>query len=58
MAIVTTAKRADFALIHQERQITPFMDSVLVRDDYDRAKPDPEPYLAGCGASVLPKKQP
>ncbi|WP_281285076.1 HAD-IA family hydrolase [Nocardioides albertanoniae] len=24
-----------------------FMDFVLVREDYDRAKPHPEPYLAG-----------
>lgn len=47
MAIVTTAKRADFELIHQERQITPYMDFVLVREDYTLAKPDPEPYLAG-----------
>jgi HAD superfamily hydrolase (TIGR01509 family) len=47
MAIVTTAKRADFDLIHQGRQITRFMDFVLVREDYDRAKPHPEPYLAG-----------
>lgn len=47
MAIVTTAKRVDFDLIHQERQITPYMDFVLVREDYVRAKPDPEPYLTG-----------
>lgn len=47
MAIVTTAKRADFELIHQERQITSYMDFVLVREDYTLAKPDPEPYLAG-----------
>lgn len=47
MAIVTTAKRADFELIHQERQITPYMDFVLVREDYTLAKPHPEPYLAG-----------
>lgn len=47
MAIVTTAKRADFELIHQERQITPYMDFVLVREDYMLAKPDPEPYLTG-----------
>jgi HAD superfamily hydrolase (TIGR01509 family) len=47
MAIVTTAKRADFELIHQERQITPYMDFVLVREDYTLAKPDPEPYLTG-----------
>ena len=47
MAIVTTAKRADFELIHERRQIRQFMEFVLVRDDYERAKPHPEPYLAG-----------
>jgi HAD superfamily hydrolase (TIGR01509 family) len=47
MAIVTTAKRADFELIHETRQITRFMDFVLVREDYERAKPHPEPYLTG-----------
>jgi HAD superfamily hydrolase (TIGR01509 family) len=47
MAIVTTAKRADFELIHEKRRIRQFMDFVLVREDYERAKPHPEPYLAG-----------
>jgi HAD superfamily hydrolase (TIGR01509 family) len=47
MAVVTTSKRADFDLIHAERQITPFMDFVLVREDYAHAKPHPEPYLEG-----------
>jgi HAD superfamily hydrolase (TIGR01509 family) len=45
MAIVTTSKREDFELIHQGRHIRQYMDFVLVRDDYTRAKPDPEPYL-------------
>jgi HAD superfamily hydrolase (TIGR01509 family) len=45
MAIVTTAKRADFDLIHERRRIRQFMDFVLVRDDYEHAKPHPEPYL-------------
>jgi len=45
MAIVTTSKRSDFELIHASRQITGFMDFVLVREDYERAKPHPEPYL-------------
>lgn len=45
MAIVTTSKRADFELIHQDLHISRYMDFVLVRDDYTRAKPDPEPYL-------------
>ena len=55
MAIVTTAKRADFDLIHAGRRITQFMDFVLVRDDYEHAKPHPEPYLTGLrrfGASA------
>jgi HAD superfamily hydrolase (TIGR01509 family) len=47
MGIVTTAKRADFEIIHENRQIRQFMDFVLVREDYELAKPHPEPYLAG-----------
>ncbi|WP_034261527.1 HAD family hydrolase [Actinospica robiniae] len=47
MAIVTTAKRADFEIIHEKRRIKQFMDFVLVRDDYKLAKPHPEPYLTG-----------
>jgi HAD superfamily hydrolase (TIGR01509 family) len=47
MAIVTTAKRADFDIIHEHRQVRQFMDFVLVREDYQLAKPHPEPYLAG-----------
>lgn len=45
LAIVTTAKRADFQLIHEKRKIVRYMDFVLVRDDYEHAKPHPEPYL-------------
>jgi HAD superfamily hydrolase (TIGR01509 family) len=45
MAIVTTAKRVDFDLIHEQRRIRQFMDFVLVREDCERAKPHPEPYL-------------
>ncbi|MCP2323188.1 HAD superfamily hydrolase (TIGR01509 family) [Hamadaea flava] len=47
MAIVTTAKRLDFDLIHEKRHIRKFMDFVLVREDYQLAKPHPEPYLTG-----------
>jgi HAD superfamily hydrolase (TIGR01509 family) len=47
MAIVTTAKRVDFDIIHERRQITRFMDFVLARGDYELAKPHPEPYLTG-----------
>jgi len=50
MAVVTTARRVDFELIHEKRRIRPFMDFVLVREDYARAKPHPEPYLTGLKA--------
>lgn len=47
MAIVTTAKRADFDVIHEKRQIMQFMEFAIVREDYELAKPHPGPYLAG-----------
>jgi len=47
MAIITTAKKQDFALIHKDRNIVSYMDFVLVREDYEKSKPHPEPYLKG-----------
>lgn len=46
MAIVTTAKREDFDLIHRDRDIVRHMRFVLASGDYPRAKPAPDPYLA------------
>ena len=47
MAIVTTARRVYFEIIHEKRKVIQFMDFVLVREDYKLAKPHPEPYLTG-----------
>lgn len=47
MAIVTTAKRVDFELIHKNRSIVQYMDFVLTVEDYEYAKPHPCPYLKG-----------
>ena len=47
MAIVTTSKRPDFDLIHERRSILHYMDFYLTVEDYDHAKPHPEPYLTG-----------
>ena len=44
MAIVTTARRVDFDVIHEGRHIRRFMEFVLTREDYRLAKPHPEPY--------------
>ncbi len=47
MGIVTTSKPPDFALIHERRAILDYMEFYLTREDYERAKPHPEPYLRG-----------
>ena len=57
MAIVTTSKRTDFELIHapaQGRDIVRHMRFVLVRDDYEHAKPAPDPYLAALARFDVP----
>jgi HAD superfamily hydrolase (TIGR01509 family) len=45
MAIVTTAKKVDFEIIHRDRTIVSYMDFVLANGDYARSKPAPDPYL-------------
>ncbi len=45
LAIVTTAKPADFDLIHRDRHLVDHVEFVLTRADCVRAKPHPEPYL-------------
>ena len=57
MAIVTTCKRVDFEIIHEQRQIRRFMDFVLVREDYQLTKPHPEPYLTGLRRLGASKKE-
>jgi HAD superfamily hydrolase (TIGR01509 family) len=46
MAIVTTARRVDFDLIHAERDIVRHFEFTLTVEDYPRAKPHPDPYQA------------
>lgn len=57
MAIVTTSKRADFEVIHENRHIRQFMDFVLVREDYEQAKPHPEPYLTALKRFAAAKEE-
>lgn len=47
MAIITTSRRVDFEIIHKNLGITDFMDFILCEEDYNFAKPHPEPYLKG-----------
>jgi len=45
MAIVSTSKRADVALIHRSHVLLPFFEFVLTIEDYAQPKPAPDPYL-------------
>lgn len=47
MGIVTTSRRVDFEIIHNNRGITDYMDFILCEGEYPRAKPHPDPYLKG-----------
>ncbi|PUE66531.1 HAD family hydrolase [Arcobacter caeni] len=47
MGIVTTSRRVDFEIIHKNLGIVDYMDFVLSEEDYNFAKPHPEPYLKG-----------
>jgi HAD superfamily hydrolase (TIGR01509 family) len=45
MAIVTTARKEDFNLIHKNRPLAGYMDAIFALGDYKRSKPYPDPYL-------------
>ena len=47
MGIVTTSRRVDFDLVHNNLDIVKYMDFTLCVEEYPRSKPYPDPYLAG-----------
>ena len=47
MAIITSARREDFELIHEKRGISEHMEFILCSKEYPRSKPHPDPYLKG-----------
>ena len=57
MGIVTTSRRVDFNIIHDSRGITPFMNFILCEEDYEFAKPHPQPYLKGLDILGGTKKE-
>ena len=46
MGIVTSSRKEHFELIHRTTGLLDFIDFVLTRQDYERTKPHPDPYLA------------
>lgn len=47
MCVITSARREDFDLLHQNRGIVDHMSFVLCSGEYKRSKPHPDPYLEG-----------
>jgi len=45
MGIVTSSRREHFEMIHSRTGFTRFFKLILTNEDYDKSKPDPEPYL-------------
>ena len=57
MGVVTSSRLDHFELIHANSGLLPFFDFVLTNSDYERAKPDPEPYLLALARSgALPEQ--
>jgi HAD superfamily hydrolase (TIGR01509 family) len=44
MGIVTSSRRDHFDLIHRASGLLRYFDFFLTREDYERSKPDPDPY--------------
>jgi HAD superfamily hydrolase (TIGR01509 family) len=45
MAVVTSSLRKHFEIIHRRTNYLRFFNFVLTREDYNKSKPEPEPYL-------------
>ena len=45
MAVVTSSLREHFEIIHRRTGYRRFFNLVLTREDYNKSKPEPEPYL-------------
>jgi len=52
IGVVTSSKRRHFDVIHERSGMRDFFSFVLAREDYERSKPHPDPYLSAlkhCG---------
>ncbi len=57
MGIVTSCLKEHFDIVHAGTGLLPFFDFVLTREDYEKSKPDPEPFLtAAAQAGIGPEE--
>jgi HAD superfamily hydrolase (TIGR01509 family) len=57
MGIVTTSRREHFDIIHRSSGLLQYFSFILTREDYDKSKPDPEPYLRGLEKMGVEKSE-
>jgi HAD superfamily hydrolase (TIGR01509 family) len=53
MAVVTSSSREHFDLVHAASGLLRYFEFALTREDYERSKPDPEPYLRALARAGL-----
>jgi HAD superfamily hydrolase (TIGR01509 family) len=51
MGIVTTTKREYFVKVHETTGFIKYFDFIVAREDYEKSKPSPDPYLIGISVS-------
>lgn len=57
MAIVTSAYRKHFDIIHQRTGLRRFFEFVVTVEDFSKWKPDPEPYIRAVAKSGVPTER-
>ena len=57
MAIVTSSRGENFYALHEKTNLLKYFDFVLVREDYELSKPNPEPYLLALEKSGCKKEE-
>jgi HAD superfamily hydrolase (TIGR01509 family) len=53
MGVVTSAQKVHFDAVHRATGVERYFEFVLTREDYERTKPDPEPYRKAVGRMAL-----
>ena len=57
LGIVTSSKKEHFDIIHKKSGLLKYFDFVLTPEDYDNAKPAPDPYLKALEVCGYRKKE-
>jgi HAD superfamily hydrolase (TIGR01509 family) len=57
MGIVTSSQKQHFELIHRSTGLLKYFDFVIANGDYQRSKPDPQPYLIAIERSGFDKDE-